>query len=207
VEAVPEYREQLRNEHRHLISGDHVTLCPTSWGPVGLAICYDLRFPELFRVMALAGADLFLVPVQLPVPRLDAWLTLARARAVENALFVAVCNRVGSEGEVTFAGQSLVVDPLGRVLVEGDDQERLLIARANLREIHKARRYLAIYEDRRPGAYKALCFGLPADGDNREKGKGPVYVSGDTGVDLRETDVGTQDRVLRSWDRFPTTTS
>jgi len=184
---------RLMDEHRHLISGDHATLCPTSWGPVGLAICYDLRFPELFRVMALAGADLFLVPVQLPMPRLDAWLTLARARAVENALFVAVCNRVGSEGQVTFAGRSLVVDPLGRVLAEGDDQERLLIARADLREVHKARRYLAIYEDRRPEAYKVLCLGLPADG---EKGEGPVYIFGDTGVDLREADVGTLDRAI-----------
>ena len=187
---------RLMDEHRHLISGDHATICPTSWGPVGLAICYDLRFPELFRVMALAGADLFLVPVQLPVPRLDAWLTLARARAMENALFVAVCNRVGSEGEVTFAGQSLVVDPLGRVLAEGDDQERLLIAQADLREVHKARRYLAIYEDRRPEAYKVLRLGLPADGDYTEKGARPVYAFGDTVVDLRETDVGTLDRAV-----------
>jgi omega-amidase len=145
---------RLMQEPRYLAPGDHVTLCPTPWGPVGLAICYDLRFPELFRAMALAGAVLFLVPAQWPVRRVEAWLLLARARAAENELIVAACNRVGDDGQATFPGRSLVVDPWGNVLVEGDDQERLLIARADLREIRKARRYLTVYEDRRPEAYR-----------------------------------------------------
>ena len=148
------HRFRLMQEHRYLAPGDHATLCPTPWGPVGLAICYDLRFPELFRVMALAGAVLFLVPAQWPVRRVEAWLLLARARAVENELIVAACNRVGDDGEATFPGRSLVVDPWGNVLVQGDDRERLLIARADLREIRKARRYLTVYEDRRPDAYR-----------------------------------------------------
>ncbi len=145
---------RMMQEHHYLVPGDHLTLCSTPWGPTGLAICYDLRFPEPFRVMALAGAVLFLVPAQWPVPRLEAWLVLARARAVENELFVAACNRVGTDGQVTFPGRSCVVDPLGCVLVEGDDQERLLIAQADLREIRKVRRYLPVYEDRRPEAYR-----------------------------------------------------
>ena len=91
---------RLMQEPRYLAPGDHATLCPTPWGPVGLAICYDIRFPELFRAMALAGAVLFLVPAQWPVRRLEAWLLLARARAVENELFVAACNRVGHDGQV-----------------------------------------------------------------------------------------------------------
>ena len=145
---------RLMQEHRYLVPGDHVTLCPTPWGPVGLAICYDMRFPELFRTMALAGAVLFLVPAQWPVKRVEAWLLLARARAVENELVVAACNRVGDDGQATFPGRSCVVDPWGHVLVEGDAQERLLVAQADLREIRKARRYLTIYEDRRPDAYR-----------------------------------------------------
>jgi len=145
---------RLMQEHRYLAPGDHATLCPTPWGPVGLAICYDLRFPELFRTMALAGAVIFLVPAQWPVRRVEAWLLLARARAVENELIVAACNRVGNDGQVEFTGRSLVVDPWGRALVEGDGQERLLIAQADLREVRKARRYLTVYEDRRPEAYR-----------------------------------------------------
>lgn len=144
---------RLMQEHQYLTPGDHLTLCPTPWGPTGLSICYDLRFPELYRTLALSGAKLFVVPAQWPVPRLDAWLLLARARAVENELIVAACNRVGVDEGTTFPGRSLVVGPLGETLVQGDDQERLLIARADLKEIRKARRYLTVYEDRRPEAY------------------------------------------------------
>lgn len=144
---------RMMREPRYLTPGDHVTLCPTPWGPVGLAICYDMRFPEPLRALALAGAVLFVVPAQWPTPRLEAWLILARARAIENELFVAACNRTGKSGEVEFPGHSCVVDPWGRALVEGDDQERLLIAQADLREICRARRYLTVYEDRRPDAY------------------------------------------------------
>ena len=88
--------------------------------------------------------------------RVEAWLLLARARAVENELFVAACNRVGNDGEVTFPGRSCVVDPWGHALVEGDDSERLLIAQVDLREMRKARRYLTVYEDRCPEAYQIV---------------------------------------------------
>lgn len=146
----------LMQEPRYLVPGDGCVLCPTPWGQVGLAICYDLRFPEPFRVMALAGAVLFLVPAQWPVPRLDAWMLLARARAVENELFVATCNRVGTDGDQVFPGRSAVLDPWGHALVEGDDREGLLVARANLRELKKARRYLTVFEDREPESYRVL---------------------------------------------------
>jgi predicted amidohydrolase len=144
----------LMGETRYLVEGDHATVCDTPWGLVGLTICYDLRFPELYRTMALAGVVLFLVPAQWPVPRLDAWLLLARARAVENELFLAACNRVGTEGIATFPGRSAVIDPWGRALVEGDGQERLLVAQLDPKEIRKARRYLTVFEDRRPAAYR-----------------------------------------------------
>ncbi len=145
---------RLMQEHRYLTPGTHATLCPTPWGPTGLGICYDLRFPELFRTMALAGAKLFVVPAQWPVKRLEAWLLLARARAAENELIVAACNRVGQNSDgVTFPGRSIVVDPWGNTVIEGDDRECLLIARVDLHEIDKARRYLTVYKDRRPAAY------------------------------------------------------
>jgi omega-amidase len=175
-ELLASYRKvhlfRMMQEPRYLIPGDHVTLCSTPWGPVGLAICYDMRFPELSRALALAGAVLILVPAQWPTPRIEAWLILARARAIENELFVAACNRVGrspvgatattgDDGETDFSGHSCVVDPWGHALVEGDDQERLLITQVDLREVRKARRYLTVYEDRRPDAYHVE----PATGD------------------------------------------
>jgi len=145
---------RLMQEQRYLVPGDHAVLCPTPWGPTALTICYDIRFPEFFRVSALAGAVLFLVPAQWPQRRIGAWTVLAQARAVENELFVAVCNRVGVEGNILFPGRSAVVGPLGQVLVEGDDRGGLLVAQADLREVSKARRYLTVFEDRRPEAYK-----------------------------------------------------
>jgi omega-amidase len=145
---------RLMQEHHYLVPGDRAVLFPTPWGPVGTPICYDLRFPELFRAMALAGAVLFLVPAQWPVTRLEAWLTLARARAIENELFVAACNRVGVEGDAVFPGRSRVVGPLGQVLTEGDDQEQLLVAQLHFHEVEAARRYLPVYDDRRPEAYQ-----------------------------------------------------
>jgi predicted amidohydrolase len=145
---------RLMQEHRYLVPGDRAVLFPTPWGPVGIPICYDLRFPELLRAMALAGAVVLLIPAQWPTVRLEAWLTLARARAIENELFVAACNRVGVEGDVVFPGHSCIVGPLGQVLAEGDDQEQLLIAQIDLREVEMARRYLPVYDDRRPGVYR-----------------------------------------------------
>lgn len=156
-ELLGSYRKmhlfRLMEEHRYLVPGDHATLCPTPWGPTGLGICYDLRFPELFRTMAVAGAELLVIPAQWPVKRLEAWILLARARATENELIVAACNRVGANKGVVFPGRSVVVDPWGTVLAEGDDREGLLVAQADLREIEKARRYLPVYKDRRPAAY------------------------------------------------------
>jgi predicted amidohydrolase len=159
-ELLGSYRKihlfRLMQEPQYLYPGDRAVLCPTPWGPVGLGICYDLRFPELFRALALAGAVLFLVPAQWPIRRIHAWRLLARARAVENELFVATCNRVGGEGDVVFPGRSAVVDPWGNMLVEGSDEEALLVTRVELREIRKARRYLTVYEDRRPDAYRVV---------------------------------------------------
>jgi predicted amidohydrolase len=159
---------RLMDEPRYLVPGDRAVLCPTPWGPVGLSICYDLRFPELFRTMALAGAVLFLVPAQWPVRRIHAWSLLARARAVENELFVATCNRVGTDGDVTFPGRSAVIDPWGNVLVQGDDEEALLVAQAELKEIRKARRYLTVYEDRSPDAYRVVEGGNGGGTGGRE---------------------------------------
>jgi predicted amidohydrolase len=157
-ELLGRYRKvhlfRLMQEHVYLVPGDRATLCDTPWGPVGLAICYDLRFPELFRTMALAGAIIFLVPAQWPVARIEAWTLLARARAVENEVVVAACNRSGADGDVHFAGRSLVVDPWGQILAKGTDQVGTFLAQVDLSEIRKVRRYLPIYEDRYPGAYR-----------------------------------------------------
>jgi omega-amidase len=118
-----------------------------------MTICYDLRFPELFRRYALAGARLILVPAEWPHPRRAHWQTLLRARAIENQCFVAACNRVGITGNSTFFGASAVIDPWGEALVEGGETELILTATIDLSLVDTVRKRIPVFEDRRPELY------------------------------------------------------
>ncbi|WP_066073151.1 carbon-nitrogen family hydrolase [Frankia sp. EI5c] len=106
-------------EARLLTAGDGVLVTATPWGPLGVATCYDLRFPELFRLLADRGAELVVVVSAWPLARLEHWELLVRARAVENQVFVVACNAAGGQAGVELAGSSLVVDPWGVVLARG----------------------------------------------------------------------------------------
>lgn len=114
-------------EARHLRAGSEVCVVETPLGPTGLATCYDLRFPELFRAMVDRGAQAFLLCSGWPVQRIGAWEVLTRARAIENQAWLVACNGVGEhpvgapDGEtVTLGGRSVVVDPVGAVVAEAD---------------------------------------------------------------------------------------
>ncbi len=143
----------LMDEPRYLVAGPGPVLIETPWGRAGLAICYDLRFPELFRSYAVAGADLILLVAEWPMPRLAHWQTLLRARAIENQVFVIACNRVGTSGATTFFGHSTVIDPWGEVLFEADDQAGLHLVEIDPDRLAEARRKLPVLRDRRPEAY------------------------------------------------------
>lgn len=115
-------------EDRHLQPGAHPVIAETPWGRIGLAICYDLRFPELFRTYALAEVDLVLLCAAFPLARRDDWRTLLRARAIENQLFIVGVNQAGSEHippdlDISYAGASTAIDPTGLVLREAGEKE------------------------------------------------------------------------------------
>jgi predicted amidohydrolase len=93
---------------------------------LGVATCYDLRFPELFRGLVDAGAETFVVPAGWPERRRAHWTLLARARAVENQAFVLACGTAGTHAGVPQAGHSIVVDPWGEVLAEAGPDEQVL---------------------------------------------------------------------------------
>jgi len=143
----------LMDEPRYLAAGTAPTLAETPWGKTGLAICYDLRFPELFRTYAFAGAEVVLLVAQWPMPRLAHWQTLLRARAIENQAFVIACNRVGSSGGNTFFGHSTVIDPWGEILFEADDRPGLHRVEIDPARLAAARKRLPVLGDRRPAAY------------------------------------------------------
>ncbi len=144
---------RLMNEEQFLTSGHTGTVVDTPWGKAGIAICYDLRFPELFRQYALAGAKIVFIPAEWPHPRLMHWQTLLRARAIENQMFVVACNRVGRSKETDFFGHSCVIDPWGEVLVEGGEEEGVLTAVIDTDLVDEVRTRIPVFEDRRPEIY------------------------------------------------------
>lgn len=144
---------RLMDEDRWLAPGDSPVSVEADWGRTGLAICYDLRFPELFRLYALGGARLVLLPAEWPARRAAHWKTLIRARAIENQMFVAACNRVGESNGESFGGGSAVIDPWGETLVEGGASEELLTAEIDLAKADEVRKKIPVFEDRRPEIY------------------------------------------------------
>lgn len=92
-------------------------------------ICYDLRFPEVFREATQRGADLFLVPALWPARRQQHWLTLLQARAIENQAYVVGVNRIGREPDHLYAGRSVIVDPHGVIIADAGECEHVLNAR------------------------------------------------------------------------------
>lgn len=144
---------RLMDEEKYLAPGEESVSLDLPWGQTGLAICYDLRFPELFRGYALAGARLMLIPAEWPHPRREHWRTLLRARAIENQCFVASCNRVGVTGNSTFFGASAVIDPWGETLIEAGEVETLLTVTIDTNLVEQVRRRIPVFEDRRADLY------------------------------------------------------
>jgi predicted amidohydrolase len=144
----------LMAEDRYLAAGQHLTTAETPWGGVGLAICYDLRFPEMFRAYALAGVDMVYLPSAWPHPRLAHWRTLLRARAIENQMYLVAANQVGSDGVHDFCGHSAIIDPWGEIVLEAGETEVLLTATIETERVAEVRQQMPVFKDRRPELYQ-----------------------------------------------------
>ena len=143
----------LLGEDRAFSGGDSWLLAETSIGKVGVIICYDLRFPELSRRLALEGARVICVPAQWPKPRQEHWRTLLRARAIENQLFVVACNACGIIGKLDFFGMSMIIDPKGEVLADAGECDRDIIAPLDMQMMDDWRAQIPCFNDRRPECY------------------------------------------------------
>src|SRR5919199_1017318 len=137
-------------EHRFVTSGEEVVVCDAPWGRTGLAICYDLRFPELFRRLVDDGALLVLLPAEWPHPRLEHRKVLVRARAIENQCVMVAANAAGTQGRYHFCGHSAVIDPWGVALAEAGEEETVLTATIDLGEVTRVRERFPVLKDRRP---------------------------------------------------------
>ena len=140
------------------VAGEQPVVVDLDGHTVGLAVCYDLRFPELFRAYADAGALLVTVPSAfLRRTGRDHWEVLVRARAIENGFFVAAAAQVGTlAGGYESHGHSLVCDPWGTVLVDGGESPGVVVAECDLGAVERVRRSLPSLAHRRPEAYGRL---------------------------------------------------
>ncbi|WP_123040743.1 carbon-nitrogen family hydrolase [Cohnella candidum] len=145
---------QLMDEHLHLQAGDQPGRFELEGIPAAAMICYDIRFPELARKLALGGAKILFVPAEWPHPRLHHWRTLLQARAIENQMFVVSCNTVGMSGGSSFFGHSMVIDPWGEVLAEAGEEETILEAEIALGLADEVRGRIPVFADRRPHLYE-----------------------------------------------------
>ncbi|MFI2855679.1 carbon-nitrogen family hydrolase [Paenibacillus sp. JSM ZJ436] len=146
---------RLMDEEKHLSAGDQAVVFDLQPGfTAGASICYDVRFPELSRTLALKGAQVLFVPAEWPNPRLHHWRTLLTARAIENQMYVVACNRVGTSGDTSFFGHSMIIDPWGDIVVEGSEEEGILRGALNPALTDEVRTRIPVFEDRRPGLYK-----------------------------------------------------
>ncbi|WP_395656561.1 carbon-nitrogen family hydrolase [Nocardioides sp.] len=121
----------------------------TSASRVGMATCYDLRFPELFRRLGDLGADVIVLPAAWPMPRVEHWRLLGRARALENQSWVLQCNTAGTHSGVEMGGHSQVVAPTGEVVAELGSEEDVLLTDIDLSLVASVRADFPVLADRR----------------------------------------------------------
>ena len=144
-----------RESDRYL-PGDEVISTKTRWGRVGLTICYDLRFAELYRTLALQGARVVFVPANFTKATGEAhWMMLLRARAIENGLFIVAPAQCGRFlGGFEAFGHSTVIDPWGRVLVEHDDAPGVSLIELDLNEVDRVRQAIPVLHHLRSDVYR-----------------------------------------------------
>jgi omega-amidase len=149
----------ITDEAKYFTGGDAISVIPTPVAKLGIAICYDVRFPEIARKLTLEGAEILIVPAQFPVPREHHWHALMQSRAIENQVFVIGVNlpdgkhgKLGGKG-IEFFGHSMVVDPYGNILNQLDDKEGILVCEIDLGQIEKVRKAMPALLNRRPEVY------------------------------------------------------
>lgn len=142
-------------EDKVFSSGDEVVVVNTKFGKLGLTICYDLRFPELYRVLTSLGAEVIAVPASWGASRVNQWSLLLRARAIENQVFVVGANRVGGSSLIKegFGGYSAIINPYGYDVLSLGNSECVTFATIDLDMIKEVRTKLPVWYDRRKDLY------------------------------------------------------
>lgn len=149
----------LFREDRHVQAGDAIVVADIEYTKAGFGVCYDLRFPEIFRKNTDLGAQIQILPAAFPHPRLEHWRTLVRARAIENQCFFIAVNQSGKEHHdpgveaAEYFGHSMVVDPWGETRIEMGEEEDLQVVEIDLSQVERVRSRLSALKDRRFDLY------------------------------------------------------
>ena len=158
-EEILHYRKihpfSLAGEHEQYDAGAEIVTVTLGGLRLTPFVCYDLRFPELFR-LAVEGTDFFCVIANWPARRRDAWRALLVARAIENQAYVLGVNRVGEANGLEHRGDSMLLDPMGVCLAGLSQQEGLVIGHVDAGVTADARRAFSFVKDRRPDLYRTL---------------------------------------------------
>jgi omega-amidase len=143
-------------EHRCFSPGNEFTSFAFSGLRFGLGICYDLRFPEMYRKLAVENnVNAFIVSSAWPFPRVEHFRTLAAARAIENQSYMIVANRVGTDDGVSFCGTSMIIDPYGVIIASASqDREELIQAEISEDAVKSVRSQMEVFAHRRRDLYK-----------------------------------------------------
>ena len=149
----------LARENEIVSGGDKLGICEIKFKnravKIGIAICYDLRFCEIFRALALCGAQIVFVIAQFAQSRIEHFITLAKARAIENQIFICAVNGCGDTGQgESFGGNSMLIGPGGEIVARLGKKEAVKIARADVDEILKFRAKMDLLKDMKPEIYK-----------------------------------------------------
>lgn len=163
----PRGREIARYHKAHLFAlggeakkfkpGASDCVANTRLGKIGLAICYDIRFPEFIRKEVLAGAELLAIPSAWPLERIEHYRTLLKARAIENQCFILSANKVGKNAEgVRYGGHSVAIGPWGEVLGELGTRPGLLELEIQLQKVEELRKKFPVLKARREDLYRRV---------------------------------------------------
>lgn len=143
-------------EGKYFSAGDTLPVWETDIGKIGIMICYDTEFPETSRILALQGAEMILAPTANMSPLEHLQQVLIQSRALENQVFVATTNRIGTEETTFFFGHSAVANPFGKLLLLADQQEGGHLVECDLDQIRQARTFACYLNDRRVSTYRRL---------------------------------------------------
>lgn len=156
----------LKGEERMAFrEGFKLPVAETEIGSIGMMIGYDLSFPEVARSLALDGAEILVVMANWEAAQIDEWKTYVRARAYENAVYVAAANRIGEDVTLNFGGESMVVGPRGQIYASLADEtdpetgaplEGFSVARIDLDEVRRNREEYQFIQNRQPAVYRSI---------------------------------------------------